>query len=120
MWALMIFAPNWKWTRWLVDNKLIPIVLALVYATYIVLAISGGSDMDFGSLESVMILFQDKEAVLAGWVHYLVFDLLVGMWLLNQNREININPILMGIVLVGTFMLGPIGFLLFLFFKRIK
>ncbi|MBT8219979.1 MAG: DUF4281 domain-containing protein [Bacteroidia bacterium] len=120
MWVLMIFLPNWKWTTWLVDFKLVPIILALIYAVYITIAVSGGSEMDFSSLESVMNLFKDEQAVLAGWVHYLVFDLLVGMWCMNQNKSIGINSILMGVCLLGCFMLGPIGFLLFLVFKRIK
>lgn len=120
MWALMIFLPKWKWTNWLIGNKLVPILLAIVYAIFIILAISSGSEMDFGSLDSVMTLFQDEQAVLAGWIHYLVFDLLVGMWILKQNEAIGMHQILMGICLLGCFMFGPIGFLLFTLFKTLK
>ncbi|WP_350292512.1 ABA4-like family protein [uncultured Croceitalea sp.] len=120
MWILMIFLPKWKGTRFLMDYKVIPIVLALVYAFYIFTAIQIGGGMDFGSLSSVMALFTEENAVLAGWVHYLAFDLLVGMWMLNQNKELKIHQLLMAPCLFGTFMLGPVGFLAFMIIKTIK
>ena len=120
MWLLMILLPNWKVTRWLIDYKLIPVLLSLIYAYYIVLSMSGDGSMDFGSLESVMTLFTVENAVLAGWVHYLAFDLLVGMWMLDQNKKLKIHPVLMAPCLLGTFMLGPVGFLLFLGLRTTK
>jgi len=120
MWLLMILIPKWKVTRFLIDYKIIPILLALVYAVYIFLAIGIGGGMDFGSLASVMALFTEENAVLAGWVHYLAFDLLVGMWMLDKNKELKIHQLLMAPILFGTFMLGPIGFLAFMLVKIIK
>ena len=121
MWILMIFLPKWNFTRFLIDYKLVPILLSAVYAIYIVkaLIIQGGM-MDFGSLNSVMQLFTEENAVLAGWVHYLAFDLLLGMWMLNQNKTIGIHQVLMAPILLGTFMFGPVGFLLFTLAKIIK
>ncbi|GMN10376.1 ABA4-like family protein [Croceitalea sp. MTPC9] len=120
MWILMIFLPKWRVTRFLIDYKVIPIALALVYAFYIITAIQIGGAMDFGSLSSVMALFTEENAVLAGWVHYLAFDLLVGMWMLNLNKELKIHQLLMAPCLFGTFMFGPIGFLAFMIVKTIK
>jgi hypothetical protein len=120
MWLLMILLPKWKVTRFLIDYKVVPILLALVYAIYIFTAIQAGGGMDFGSLSSVMSLFTKENAVLAGWVHYLAFDLLVGMWMLDQNKELKIHQLLMVPCLLGTFMLGPIGFLAFIIIKTIK
>ncbi len=81
MWLLMIFLPKWKVTRWLIDYKLIPIALSLIYAVYIGISLAGGGGMDFGSLESVMQLFTVKDAVLAGWVHYPAFGLFYASWI---------------------------------------
>lgn len=120
MWLLMIVLPRWKATQFLMDYKVIPVFLSLIYALYIFLAIQTGGMMDFGSLESVMALFTEENAVLAGWVHYLAFDLLVGMWMIEKNEEIGIHPLLMAPCLLGTFMFGPIGFLLFFIIKSIK
>ena len=76
--------------------------------------------MDFSSLESVMELFTAEDAVLAGWVHYLAFDLLVGMWIIDQNKDIGLSHFLVVPCLLGAFMLGPVGFLLFMIMKAIK
>ena len=120
MWLLMIILPKWKVTRLLADWKVIPLLLSLVYAFYIISSMMSGISMDFGSLESVMQLFTVENAVLAGWVHYLAFDLLIGMWILNQNQQLNIHPIILAPCLLGTFMFGPIGFLLFMIIKAFK
>ncbi len=121
MWILMIFLPKWKVTRFLIDYKIIPLLLSLVYAVYIAKGlIAAGGMMDFGSLGSVMSLFTEENAVLAGWVHYLAFDLLIGMWMIDKNKEIGLHPVLMAPCLLGAFMFGPIGFLLFIIMKSIK
>jgi len=120
MWILMILLPKWKITRFLIDYKVIPLVLAIIYALYIFIALSGGGGMDFGSLESVMALFTEENAVLAGWVHYLAFDLLVGMWMVDKNKELGIHQLIMAPCLLGSFMLGPIGFLLFMIIRAFK
>jgi len=120
MWALMIIAPKWKITKSLMDYKVVPILLSLVYASYISLNIAETGFPDFGSLDSVMKLFTDQDATLAGWVHYLAFDLLIGMWILSQNEKHNL-PIYMIIpCLLLTFMLGPVGFLLFIIISSLK
>lgn len=120
MWLLMIFLPKWKVTRFLIDYKIIPILLSLVYVVYIGISLKTGGMMDFGSLTSVKQLFTVDNAVLAGWVHYLAFDLLIGMWMLDQNKNIGIHQLLMAPCLFFTFMFGPVGFLLFTIIKSIK
>ena len=120
MWILMVFLPKWSITRFFIDYKIIPIILSIVYVTYIIQAIQIGGMMDFGSLKSVMALFTEQNAVLAGWVHYLAFDLLIGMWILNQNRTVKIHHLLIIPCLLATFMFGPIGFLLFTIMSAVK
>ena len=120
MWLLMIILAKWRVTRFLIDYKVVPILLSIIYAIYIIQSILGGGGLDFGSLESVMALFTKQDAVLAGWVHYLAFDLLVGMWILDQNKTLKIHQLLIAPCLFGSFMLGPIGFLLFMIIRAFK
>ncbi len=120
MWALMILLPKWKVTRFLIDYKVVPIVIAIIYAVYIFLSISADGAMDFGSFASVKELFTKDNTILAGWMHYICFDLLIGMWMVNQNRETKIHQLLMAPCLFFTFMFGPIGFLLFVIITSIK
>ena len=120
MWLLLIVLPKWKATRFLIDYKIIPLLLAVVYAIYIFMSLQGGGGLDFGSLAAVRELFTQDNALLAGWVHYLAFDLLIGMWMVNQNRTLGLHPVLMAPCLAATFMLGPLGFLLFTILKSVK
>ena len=120
MWVLLIFLPKWTATQFLIKYKVIPLILSLIYAFYIFQAIQIGGMMDFGSLQSVMQLFTAENAALAGWVHYLAFDLLIGMWMIQQNKNIGIHQVLMAPCLFGTFMFGPLGFLLFKIMKTLK
>lgn len=120
MWILMIFLSKWKVTRFLIDFKVIPVVLAFIYMIYIYEAIKVSGMMDFGDLKSVMALFTEENAVLAGWIHYLTFDLLIGMWMLDQNKELRINHLLIAPCLFLTLVLGPIGFLFFMSVKTAK
>lgn len=120
MWILMIFLPKWKVTQFLMRYKLIPLLLSLIYAVYIIQSLMTGGMMDFGSLASVTELFTNETAVLAGWVHYLAFDLLVGMWIVGQNGKVGIHQALLAICLLGTFMFGPLGFLFFMLLKALK
>lgn len=116
----MIIVPNWKVTQSLITHKAIPIVLSLVYIVYITKAMMISGSLDFGSLASVMALFTEENAVLGGWVHYLAFDLIVGMYILDQNKTLRIKHWLIVPCLLCTFMLGPIGFLLFVIIKKVK
>jgi hypothetical protein len=76
--------------------------------------------MDFGNLESVMGLFTTENAVLTGWIDYLAFDLVAGMWMVDQNKKLGIHQIVMAFCLLGTFMFGPVGFTVFMIIKFAK
>lgn len=120
MWILMVTIPNWKVTQFLMQKRVIPIILSILYFFYVVQELFSSGMMDFGTLASVMKIFTKESAVLAGWLHYLAFDLLIGIWMLEQNKTIQISSLVMLPCLLGTFMFGPFGFLLFTIIKTIK
>lgn len=120
MWLLLVFLPNHKITRWLIDTKFIPILLAFVYASYIIPSLLSNGMMDFRDLASVMELFTDEKKVLAGWTHFLAFDLFLGMWMVEKNDSLKIHPVLMTPILISTLMFGPLGFICFMSIKMYK
>ncbi len=117
-WALLIFLPQWHWTKKLVHSLLIPILLSAAYPLAMILYPSGFS-MDFGTLEAVTALFSQKEVVLIGWIHYLAFDLMVGLWISRDAQKHEIKHWYIIIPLLLTFMLGPIGLLLYFILRSI-
>lgn len=111
-WALLIIAPRWFLTEKIVFSGAISLFLSAAYLVLIV-AFFGNAEGGFGSLAGVMQLFTNEWAVLAGWIHYLAFDLFVGVWEVRDARAKNISHWLVIPCLILTFMLGPIGLLLY-------
>jgi len=93
--------------------SLVMVGLALTYAFFISLALTGDSQGSFDSIANLKLLFEDDLAVLAGWIHYLVFDLFVGMWICRDSIQRNISKWWILPCLIFTFMLGPVGLLLY-------
>jgi len=90
----------------------IPLVLSGGHAAIVPAHWSSGQG-GFDSLESVENLFESRWLLLAGWVHYLAFDLLVGAWQLRTARRERIAHQLLLPCLPATFLFGPAGHLLF-------
>ena len=111
-WLLILILPRWKGTRFVVLSGVLPLLLAVAYLILIMLFF-GKADGGFDSLASVMKLFTNEWAVLAGWIHYLAFDLFVGSWEVRDAQRNGISHFLVIPCLVLTFLFGPIGFLLY-------
>jgi hypothetical protein len=88
------------------------VLLAIAYSG-IVLAYWSGAKGGFDSLPNVMLLFTQPEIALAGWIHYLAFDLLIGGWQVRTARAERIPFLLVIPCLALTFLFGPAGYLAF-------
>lgn len=111
-WIILLVAPRWKWTNKIILSGIIPLILSVAYLILIVLFF-GKAEGGFDSLSNVMKLFTNEWAVLAGWIHYLAFDLFVGIWEVKDSQAKGISHWLVIPCLILTFLLGPIGFLLY-------
>jgi len=111
-WLLLVLAPRWRWTARQVSVVLIPGLLAVLYAA-IIAARWGGAEGGFSSLADVQKLFADPWLLLAGWVHYLVFDLFIGAWEVRDAQRLRVPHLLVVPCLVLTFLFGPVGLLLY-------
>lgn len=96
------------------------VLMAITYLYFIVQGLGGDSQGGFDSLANVKLLFESDQAVLAGWIHYLVFDLFVGMWICNDGKKKDINRWILLPCLLFTFMLGPTGLLIYILVRSIK
>jgi hypothetical protein len=119
-WLLMILAPHWRWTLKLVDSYLIPVLLAVTYAFYVITNFGNLDFMSFSTLAGIKQLFSEEQSVLVGWIHYLCFDLVAGTWIFKDSLSKGINRIIVGICLFFCLMLGPIGFLLYWIFRKLQ
>jgi len=112
-WMALLASPLLpRFAQW-VAALLVPGILSLAY-TALILVNWSEAPGGFDSLENVMLLFDVPAVALAGWLHYLAFDLLVGAWIARTARAEGIAHVLVIPCLALTFMFGPIGFALFM------
>ncbi len=94
-------------------GRFLPLALAGVYLALLLVALPGASG-GFSTLAGVAQLFQSPMVLLAGWVHYLAFDLFVGAWISQRAERLAVHPLLTTVALLLTFLFGPLGFGFFL------
>jgi len=117
-WLILMFLPFWH-NR---DRFVVGIIVTLfciVYTWLIINSFDPAGFKNFSTLNGVMELFTNKTMVTAGWVHYLAFDLMTGVFILRNARLHGINHWITVPCLFMTFMLGPIGLLLYLIIRMI-
>ncbi len=111
-WLPLVFLPRVRWVATHVPF-VIPLLLAVVYIV-LVAATMGRSEGGFSSLAGVSALFDNPWMLLAGWTHYLAFDLFIGGWEVRDAQRRGVPHLLVVPALVLTFLLGPAGLLLYL------
>lgn len=120
-WLLLVFLPRWRYSAGFVASCLVPALLAICYLG-LFLAYFRSHEAGFSafnSLAGVKSLFQTDALLLAGWIHYLAFDLFVGSWEVRDARRLGIHHLLVVPCLGLTFMLGPVGWLLYFVLRLI-
>ncbi len=115
-WAILILAPRRRPVLNAVPALVLPGALSALYAglvlTHFADAVAAGGG--FGSLAEVAALFDNDWALLAGWVHYLAFDLFVGAWAAARMDRLGLDRLMQAAVLICVFLFGPLGLALVL------
>ena len=101
-------------------------LLALTYAVLIVSLLGGmigggtgstGGTPDFTTLAGVQALFDSQGGATIGWIHYLAFDLLVGIWVARNADRHGYLRIVQIPILFFVFMAGPLGLIMYLILR---
>jgi hypothetical protein len=119
-WLPLIFFPTAPFT----EQYAMSIVGALLAFLYGYLLIFGKKYDEgvkytgsFKDLEGVINLFKSPRSVLVGWIHYLAFDVIVGLYIVKNSQHYGINHWLILPCLFFTFMFGPLGLLMYLLLR---
>ncbi len=118
-WASLLISPFAPTISDRVAGIGVPALLSIAYAG-LVMAFWSGAKGGFDSLDNVALLFQTPQILLAGWIHYLAFDLFVGAWIARTARQAGTGFWLVVPCLVLTFLFGPVGFFAFLSIRAVK
>ena len=125
-WAVLILAPRHEIVlRGLFFGPVL--LLAIGYATGLILVLSGavpaGGGADFTTIAGVRSIFASDAGVTIGWVHYLTFDLFVGLWIARNADAHGLGDlkgrIVQAPILLATFMAGPFGLALYILVRTI-
>lgn len=111
-WVALLLSPLTPRLAQAVAALGVPLLLGVLYSG-LVLAFWSRAEGGFGTLAEVQALFTLPQIALAGWVHYLAFDLVIGAWEVRCARAERIAFWLVVPCLVLTFLFGPAGFLAF-------
>lgn len=109
-WLAMVLAPRSRFTRWMVESDVLPLVIGVLYVWKVVPHLPGLLG-EFDTLAHIGAALQRPGMLLAAWIHYLAFDFMVGRVMLADSQRRGISHLFVAPCLVLTFLLGPSGYL---------
>ena len=114
---LSLFVKAVRPVAWPAAQYAVPAILAVLYVLLIRTGFEEAQGGGYGSIPEIRALFASDSALVAGWFHYLAFDLFVGTWIVRDGLERKLHPLLILPCLPLTFLFGPAGLLLFLILR---
>jgi hypothetical protein len=112
-WVGLLFLPRVRLLTDVIAPVLIPGLFAAAYFIILYRFFDPSGFAKFSTLEGLASLQGNPWLLLAGWLHYLAFDLFVGTWEVRTARKEGIPHLAIVPSLFLTFMAGPAGLLLF-------
>ena len=118
LWLVLIFFPQSNISKYFVTS-IFPIFI-LSGAYIFILYKSYLSSYDFINNFSLYLginylseLFTDKSYLMMFWIHFISINLFTGGWIVRDSLKLSINKFLVAIPLLITYLIGPIGLLLY-------
>lgn len=117
MWVALVFLP--RWPALLAAILYLGVgLLSAAYAVFLIAVVTGiapgGEGGDFSSIEGVRQIFSSDAGVTIGWIHYLAFDLFVGLWIARDADAKGFSRLVQAPIFFATLMAGPLGLFLWL------
>ena len=112
-WILLAVLPDRRWVTDVAAGKTVPALFAAAYIA-IVIAVFPRADGSFSTLAGVTQLFANPWLLLAGWLHYLAFDLLIGASEARDSVARGVPRWVLVPCLFLTLMFGPMGWLAYI------
>ncbi|MEZ5680129.1 MAG: ABA4-like family protein [Erythrobacter sp.] len=78
----------------------------------------GGGAVEFTTIEGVRSIFASDGGVTIGWIHYLAFDLFIGLWIARDADAKGFSRLVQAPILLLTFMAGPFGLFVWLLVRE--
>jgi len=114
-WVLYLFLPRWRPTKAIALAA--PCLHSVLYFFVLLHSVRNptpGVTVDFSSLKGIMGGLATPDGAFAAWLHYCVFDPLVGLGIVLDAKQQRVPHLLCVVPLLLTMLAGPVGFLSYL------
>ena len=117
-WLMIIFFPRSQICRYLATSIFPLLLLSIAYGFVIYQSYLNSYDFlsNFNlylGINFVSDLFSDKSYLLMFWIHFVSVNLFLGGWILKNSQKFNINKFILAFPLIITYLIGPIGVVLY-------
>tara|TARA_A100000164_G_scaffold343248_1_gene341373 strand:- start:1663 stop:2166 length:504 start_codon:yes stop_codon:yes gene_type:complete len=117
-WLTLIFFPHSYICRFFVTSIFPIFILSGAYIFVFYKSYLGSYDFDVNfslylGLQNLSELFSNNLFIMFFWIHFIAINLFVGGWIVKDSRKFAINKIILFLPLITTYLVGPIGILLY-------
>ena len=121
-WLMLLLIPNSKFTQFLVNSVLLPLILASAYIYLIYLSFLSDETLLslfslYLSLENLYTIFATESFLLIFWLHFISLNLFMGLWMARDGVKYNIPRKLVFFPLIFVYLSGPVGLVLYWFIR---
>tara|TARA_B110001452_G_scaffold29528_1_gene23211 strand:+ start:270 stop:743 length:474 start_codon:yes stop_codon:yes gene_type:complete len=117
-WFVLVVFPKSQICKVFIISIFPIFLLSLFYIYLLYIVHIGGYDFlkNFNlylGLGEISNLFEDRSFLILFWVHFLAMNLFCGGWIVNDSQMFNMNKFLVSIPLIATYLIGPIGIVIY-------
>ena len=123
-WLILIFFPQSHLSRYLVTSVFPILVLSGAYVFILYKSFLSSYDFDenfnlYLGIDNISELFSDKYFLMMFWIHFISINLFTGGWIVKDSQKFSMNKIIVSIPLVITYLIGPMGLLIYWLIRMI-
>ena len=120
-WLLLIILPNHNLTTFFTQSVVVPLLLGAAYSFVAYDIFKDQNILDsfelYSGLDGLYSMFSNEGFLLIFWLHFLAISLFVGSWIVRDSRRYMVSRILVTFSLILTYFSGPVGLLMYWFFR---
>mgnify|MGYP001439102130 FL=1 len=117
-WLILIFFPQSNLSKYFVTSIFPFLLLSGAYVFVLYKSYLNTYDFDsnfelYLSISNLSSLFSNDLFLMLFWIHFISINLFVGGWIVKDSQKFMINKILVGIPLIITYLIGPLGIFIY-------
>ena len=121
-WLILIFFPQSHLCKYFVTS-IFPIILLsgsyifMLYQSYVDTYDFDKNFILYLGIAELSELFSDTTFLMMFLIHFVAINLFVGGWILKDSQKFSVNKFLVGLPLIITYLIGPLGIFIYWFIR---